>query len=85
MISGRRFRILEQGKISMKIFTVKNGLQQGAINSPILFYLFFSGILTLFKINEDQGCKAIAYADDLIIYDHHRKISVVRDKLQDLL
>ena len=80
-----QFRVLEQGKISTKIFTVKNGLQQGTINSPTLLNLFFSYILTLFKINEDQGCKAITYADDLIIYDHHRKISVVRDKLQDLL
>ena len=85
MTLGWRFRVLEQGKISTKTFSVKNRLQQGAINSPKLFNLFFSDLLTLFKINEGQECKAIVYADDLIIYSHHRKISMVRDKLQDLM
>ena len=81
----RKFRVIKQGKISINTFSVKNSLQQDPINSPILFNLFFSDILILFKINEDQGFKTIAYADDLIIYCHHRKVSVVRDKLQDLL
>ena len=82
MISGRRLKVFEKGKTSTKTFAVKNGLQQGGINSTILFNLFFSDLLTLFKINEDQRCKAIAYADDLIIYSHYKKVSVVRDKLQ---
>lgn len=85
MISDRKFRVIEQGKISTKTFSVKNGLQQGAINSAILFNLFFSDILTLFKINENQSCKAMAYVDDLIIYDGYRKVLVIRDKLQDFL
>ena len=46
MITKRNFSVYDtSGEASIK-FEVKNGLQQGTVNSPILFNIFNSNIVT---------------------------------------
>ena len=49
-------------------FYLKNELQQGTINSPILFNIYTSDLLKYFNLNSEPNKKALAFADDLIIY-----------------
>lgn len=41
---------------------------QGMVNSPILFNIYNSDILKLFGLNSEPKKRAIAFADDLIVY-----------------
>ncbi|CAK9816290.1 RNA-directed DNA polymerase from mobile element jockey [Anthophora plagiata] len=67
MIYSRSFQVSIHKEISSKTFSIANGLQQGTINSPILFNIYTSDSLNLFG-PDSTGCSMIAYADDLIIY-----------------
>ena len=50
------------------VFQVKNGLQQGTVNSPILFNIYMSNILELFELNKTKDKGALAFADNVIVY-----------------
>jgi len=64
MISERSFIIIGEETYFKNTFIINNGLQQDTINSPILFYT--SDLLKMFSLNQPN--KAIAFADDLIVY-----------------
>jgi len=69
MISGKSFITAEGQNSSSKEFFIENdGLQQGTVNSPILFNIFNSDILNLLDLNSSDHKRSIAFADDLIIY-----------------
>lgn len=69
---------------SDKTFEVLEGLQQGTVNSPILFNIFTCDLLKSFHLNEDPALRAIAYADDLLVYVIDENPIVIQDKLQEL-
>ncbi|CAG5093329.1 Similar to ORF1: Nucleic-acid-binding protein from transposon X-element (Drosophila melanogaster) [Cotesia congregata] len=43
------------------------GLQQGTVNSPLLFNIFTMALLQLFNLNIKENLFAVAYADDIIV------------------
>lgn len=81
MICKRSFITAAGELTSSKEFSLRNGLQQGTVNSPILFNIFTCNVLKLFNPNAEYPIQSIAFADDLIIY--HRQPSKIQDKLQD--
>lgn len=67
-ITERSFIIASGETLSNKIFKINNGLQQGTVNSPILFNIFTAEVLKIFNLNQPNKPQAIAFADNLIIY-----------------
>ena len=84
MITNRTFLMTEGSHTSNKEFTIKNGLQQGTVNSPLLFNIYNSDILNLFDMNKSTHKRSIAFADDLIIYVTGRKTKTINTDLQEL-
>lgn len=83
MISGRSF-VTAAGKLtSTKEFVISNGLQQGTVNSPILFNIYTNYVLKFCDINSVCPIKSIAFADDLIIYHEDSWPSRIQSRLQD--
>lgn len=72
------------GEIESKEYILKNGLQQGAVNSPILFNLFLSDILKAFGINNEEGIGGIGFADDLVIYIEGNFFNLTQEKLENI-
>lgn len=70
-------------RLSKNKYTLSNGLQQGTINSPILFStrIYTADLLRLFG-PDNTKCSLIAYADDLIIYNAGRKPDTIKNNLQ---
>ena len=75
MLTGRQFIVKNGNVTSAGTFDIKNGLQQGAVNSPILFNIYTSDLVGSLH-------HAIAYADDLIAYRSGPKIEVIAILLQ---
>lgn len=65
-------------------FKIKNGLQQGTVNSSVSFNIFTSDVQKLFGATSDYPIQSIAFADDLVIYQKDSWPSRIRDKLQDV-
>lgn len=65
-------------------FSIKHGLQQGTVNSPILFNIYTSDILNLFNASAEYPIQSIAFADDLIIYYADTWPSRIQEKLQSM-
>lgn len=63
-------------------FLVKEGLQQGTVNSPILFNIFNSDILKLYEFNDKPDKSALAFADDLVIYHRSNDLALLQKDLQ---
>ncbi|CAK9799903.1 RNA-directed DNA polymerase from mobile element jockey [Anthophora quadrimaculata] len=84
MLHGKKFRVAKNSHASTEIFEVKNGLQQGTVNSPILFSIFISDLLNMYGLNNDTDKFAIAFADDLLIYTKDSKPSKIKTQLQDI-
>lgn len=76
MINDKIFIVSHQNHKSKKSFRIINGLQQGTVNSPILFNLFLLDLLN--KIEN-----IIAFADDIIIYQAENTIEKINKNLQD--
>lgn len=77
MIKDKSFLTWDGNKTSTQEFLIREGLQQGTVNSPILFNIFTCDILKLFDIKNNPNTNAIAFADDLIIYTKDNKVSKV--------
>ena len=69
---------------SSKEFSIENGLQQGTVNSPLLFCIYNNDLLNLFNLNTSTHKRSIAFADDLIIYVIGHKTKTIRTELQEL-
>ncbi|CAK9796537.1 hypothetical protein ANTPLA_LOCUS858 [Anthophora plagiata] len=85
MLHGKKFRVAMNSHASTELFEIKNGLQQGTVNSPILFSIFISDLLNMYGLNNDTDKFAIAFADDLLIYTKDSRPSKIKIQLQDLL
>ena len=60
---------------SDKIFNVENGLQQGTVTAPKLFSIYISDAI---KYQEHT----LAFADDIAIYAHGKKLNEIQQNLQ---
>lgn len=69
MIKNRSFIVQIGTGVSSVEFEILNGLQQGMVSTPILFNVYTSDVLKLFDMIATYPIKAIAFADDLIIYE----------------
>lgn len=85
MIRDKSFITASGTSSSAVTFTLKNDLQQGTVNSPILFNILTSDVLNLFNATAEYPIHSIAFADDLIIYHADIWPSKIQDKLQDYI
>lgn len=85
MIHEKKFRTWDGVNLSSKIFNIIEGLQQGTINSPLLFNIFTSKILKLFGLNTEFDKFCVAFADDLIVYLVGNNLPLLRDNLNETL
>lgn len=83
MISNKTFVTWNRKGISSEIFMINEGLQQGTVNSPILFNLYTSDLPNLFQFNELEKASAIVFADDMIIYVSSNRVGIVPNKLEN--
>jgi hypothetical protein len=84
MTHNKKFFVAHNGRNS-DLYEILEGLQQGTVNSPLLFSLFTSDILNSFNLNTGNNTYSIAYADDLIVYVAGTYITTIREILQDLV
>lgn len=84
MIRERSFVTFVGSHESSVEFRINNGLQQGTVNSPVLFNIFTSDVLKLFGPMSEYPVQSIAFADDLIIYHADSWSSRIQNKLQDV-
>lgn len=85
MLSGKKFKTWDGANFSSEVFLVEDGLQQGTVNSPILFNIYTSGLLKLYNMNNNNNRYAIAFADDLIVYLAGKNVKLLQDHLEKLL
>ncbi|KAH0561117.1 hypothetical protein KQX54_013277 [Cotesia glomerata] len=85
MINNRSFYTWDDKIKSSKLFNIREGLQQGTVNSPTLFNIFTSHILNAFKLNQNNNTYSIAYADDLIIYVAAKYPKELKDQLETIV
>lgn len=71
MIDNKKIVITNGTIETKKIFNINNGLQQGMLNSPMLFNIFISDLIL--NINNPNDTKILAYADDILIYNAEKK------------
>lgn len=84
MISAKQF-VVTNGEITTDtMYEVSDGLQQGALNSPIFFSLYIAELLESYEFNVAEGRHIIAYADDIIIYTADRTVEATQNRLQHM-
>lgn len=81
-IDDRRMFVSINNNINSKIYTLENGLQQGAVSSPLLFNVFLSDILRMYEINCSPLLRAIGFADDLVVYNSNKNVESAKMELQ---
>lgn len=84
MLNDKKFRMTDGRNTSEIVFTIKNGLQQGTVNAPILFNIYTHSLLEMYHINETPDLKGIAFADDVIIYCKGNLVTKCQEKLQNI-
>lgn len=84
MIHEKKFIVSLNDLNSSQTFTIDNGLQQGTVNSSILFSFYINDILNTIENNLDN-IKIIAFPDDLIIYKSSIKHSISQKPSNRLL
>lgn len=70
---------------STTTYSLLEGLQQGAVNSPVFFNIHSSRILNLYDMNSKTNTYTAAVADDVIVYVAGNKVDLIRAKLEDLV
>lgn len=84
MISNRSLLVACNERHSRNTYKINNGLQQGTVNSPILFNIYTSDLLKMFELNQPKKVQAIAFADDLIVYIADEWPSRIQQELQSI-
>jgi len=74
MIKGKEFVVSADGVTTEIKFKIKEGLQQGTVNAPLLFNIYTAELLR--KLDN-----AIAFADDVVIYCSDAKITKIEQQL----
>lgn len=84
MISDRSLITAHGERLARNTYRIHNGLQQGTVNSPILFSIYTSDMLKIFNLNQTGNPQAIAFVDDLIIYLADSWPTEIQKKLQEI-
>lgn len=84
MIRDKSFVTWDGINISSEEFMITEELQQGTVDSPILFNIFTSDLTKLFGLNAGMS-SALAFADDVIVYTVGNRVATVRDNLESLV
>lgn len=85
MMQDRKFYTVYNDVLSQRLFNIEEGLQQGTVNSPILFNIYNSDILNLFNLNSGNSTYSIAFADDLLVYCAGKWPETLQQNLEDLV
>lgn len=85
MMQDRKFYTVNNTSQSQRLFTIEEGLQQGTVNSPILFNIYNSDILNLSDLNSGNSTYSIAFADDLLLYCTGKQPAKLRQTLESLI
>ena len=81
MILGKSFLTTDVSGLSSVEFWIWEGLQQGTVNSSVLFNIFLSDLPKLFGFNEKDGAGCLAYADDLVFYVSGNRVEPIQNTL----
>lgn len=84
MVHQKKFFVAHNDAMSA-IYNIEEGLQQGTVNSPLLFLIHTSNVLNSFQLNSGNNTHSIAYADDLILYVAGDRSCGVRTILEELV
>ena len=88
MITNKTFVVYDGLLISLIIFTILEGLQQGTVNSPRLFNFFTKAVLVrpeLKPVNvQEPGLTVnkLAFAGDLIVYVTGKRVKNIQNALE---
>ena len=82
MISGKSFVTWDGVGLSSLRFAIEEGLQQGTVNSPLLFNIFISELPRLFNFNEPGQPSMLSFADDIVVYLSGNRVNRIRDGLE---
>ena len=81
-ISQKSFKTWNCTTFSTEEFYITEGLQQGTVNSPILFNIYTRNVLTLPGFKNNGPTSSIAFADDVIIYTSGRHPPAIQNALE---
>lgn len=84
MITDRNFKVSLNNIESDRCYKITRGLQQGTVNSPLLFNIYTAETLNMFELNSNNNTYALAFADDLIVYVANKNLKNIELKLQEL-
>lgn len=68
-LKGRKLKTKDGNFKSNITFDLMEGLQQGVVNSPILFNIYTADLLNMYDMNMNKKTRSIGFADDLIRND----------------
>lgn len=85
MISGKSFHTWDGKRLSPTEFLIKEGLQQGTVNSPVLFNIFLGDLPDLFGFNVQGGAGFLAFADDVVVYVAGNRVEAVQNGLDTVV
>ncbi|XP_076765109.1 uncharacterized protein LOC143432224 [Xylocopa sonorina] len=85
MTHDKKFIVTDGHHTSTTTFSVTNGLQQGTVNSTLLFNIYISDLLLMFGLNTTHNKKAIAFADDLVIYTQCNSPATIKKHSPNLI
>lgn len=67
MLNNRKMYV-STNKDKSENYTILEGLQKDAVNSPILFNIYICDILRSYELNKNENKRGLGFADDLILY-----------------
>ena len=82
MISKKTFVIWDGRNLSSNEYKIEEGLQQGTVNSPILFNLYLSDLPRIFNFNKPGFPAILTFADDIVVYMSGNRAKAIRDNLE---
>lgn len=82
LLKGKKMYVSLNDKTNSRQYSLENGVQQGAVSSPLLFNIFMSDILSMYDINTSPSLKGIGFADDLVIYCRNKNVNLAKNELQ---
>lgn len=86
MLKDRDIKVAGSNQTLSRPSKLKEGLQQGTVNAPTLFNIYSAETLNLFDLNSNNSnSKALAYADDLIVYTSCKSITKTKIEQEDKL
>ncbi|XP_076659851.1 uncharacterized protein LOC143363129 [Halictus rubicundus] len=82
MTTDKKFVTWDGKTTSSQTFHITEGLQQGTVNSPILFNIYTSDLLKAFEFNKPNKAAVLAFADDLVTYTSSNRVNTVQTELE---